>query len=128
MLPIQIIEVGELSDEENLWLYNLSLNMPEENAQWVSGVDRKYGELIDVGVYVSAVMSANQDTFKKEDILMLTARTRKILEEIGWAEQWMEKGKLEDARAMFAEGDSIEKIARITKLPLETLKENLAVQ
>jgi hypothetical protein len=129
MLPIQIIEVGELSDEENLWLYNLSLNMPEENAQWVSGVDRKYGELIDVGVYVSAVMSANHDKFNKEDYFMrLTPRTRKILEEIGWAEQWVEKGKLEAASAMFAEGDSIEKIARITKLPLETLKENLAVQ
>jgi hypothetical protein len=140
MMPIQIIEIGELSDDENLWLHNLSLNIPEKNARWVSGVDRKYGKQIDTGVYVSAVMSANQDKFNKEDILMLTARTIKIFEEIGWTEQWIkkgrlegelkgiEKGKLEDARAMFAEGDSFEKIARITKIPLKRLKKELQAQ
>ena len=32
------------------------------------------------------------------------------------------------ALAMFAEGDSIEKIARVTKKPLELLKEKLRVQ
>ena len=34
----------------------------------------------------------------------------------------------EMARAMFAEGDSLEKIARVTKKPLELLKEKLRVQ
>jgi hypothetical protein len=43
-------------------------------------------------------------------------------------EDGVEDGKLEDARAMFAYGDSIEKIASITKLPMETLKEKLVVQ
>ena len=43
-------------------------------------------------------------------------------------EEGIEKGKLEDARAMFMEGDSLEKIARITKLPVESLKEKLRVQ
>ena len=38
------------------------------------------------------------------------------------------KGKIGTALAMFAEGDSIEKIARVTRLSLETLKEKLAVQ
>ena len=40
----------------------------------------------------------------------------------------IDKGKLETARAMFAEGDSLEKIVRVTKLPLELLKEQLHVQ
>ena len=39
-----------------------------------------------------------------------------------------EEERLENARAMFMEGDSIEKIARITKLPMETLKEKLTIQ
>ena len=43
-------------------------------------------------------------------------------------EKGMEKGKLEAARAMFAEGDSLDKIARITKIPLETLEANLFIQ
>ena len=43
-------------------------------------------------------------------------------------EKGIEKGKLEDATAMFAEGISLEKIARITNLPLEQLKEKLRIQ
>jgi len=35
---------------------------------------------------------------------------------------------LEDARAMFAEGDSLEKIARITKIPQEILEANLFIK
>ena len=38
----------------------------------------------------------------------------------------LEKGKLEIARAMFAEGDSLEKIARVTGISQETLKTGLS--
>jgi len=75
---------------------------------------------------------------------MWNARTRKMFEELGWAEQWRKKarlegrkegelegkleGKLEDARAMFAEGDSIEKISRVTGISKRTLKTKLPAQ
>jgi predicted transposase/invertase (TIGR01784 family) len=99
-----------------------------------------------------AVLTANQDKLNKEDFFMLTARTRKIFEEIGWMEQWRQKatlegrlegrregklegrregkleGKLEDARAMFQEGISLTKIARITRIPLKRLKKELQAQ
>ena len=49
-----------------------------------------------------------------------------------WLEEGIEigvdKGKLETAYAMFMDGDSLEKIARNTKWPIETLKEKLRVQ
>ena len=48
-----------------------------------------------------------------------------------WLEEFREEERerfLEFARAMLADGDSLEKIARITGLPLETLKEKLLVQ
>jgi len=51
-------------------------------------------------------------------------------------EKGIEKGRIEGieergfeiARAMFADGDSPGKIARVTGIPLETLKEKLRVQ
>jgi len=43
-------------------------------------------------------------------------------------EEGIDKGKLEVAKEMFAEGDSLEKIARVTKLPLKFLEEKLLVQ
>ena len=49
-----------------------------------------------------------------------------------WLEEGREEGReeerLEMARAMFAEGDSLEKIARVTKQTLGLLKEKLRVQ
>jgi len=39
-----------------------------------------------------------------------------------------QEANLENARAMFAEGDSLEKIVRITKLPLKKLKSELAIK
>ena len=57
-------------------------------------------------------------------------------EELGWAEKWVEKGiekgiekgKLEDARAMFDEGDSVQKISRVTKIPLNMLEKEFFIQ
>ncbi|MCL2877163.1 MAG: hypothetical protein FWF13_00095 [Acidobacteria bacterium] len=48
-----------------------------------------------------------------------------------WLEEFREEERerlLEIARAMFADGDSFEKIARNTGMPLDTLKEKLRVQ
>ena len=49
-----------------------------------------------------------------------------------WFEEGREEGReeerLEIAREMFADGDNLEKIARNTKIPLDTLKEKLTVQ
>ena len=53
-----------------------------------------------------------------------------------WLEEGIEKGReegieigmLKTAKAMFKDGDSLEKIARNTGIPLESLKEKLFVQ
>ena len=62
---------------------------------------------------------------------MLTAEMRKTIEEIGWGEKWRQEGRMEErlgnARALFAEGDSIEKIARITRIHVDMLKEKLLI-
>ena len=75
---------------------------------------------------------------------MLTTGMRKTLEEIGLGEQWrqqgfeegiekgmekgIEEGRLKTARAMIAEGDSLAKIARVTEIPVKTLKKKLSIQ
>ena len=43
-------------------------------------------------------------------------------------EEGIEIGMLKAAKAMFNDGDSLEKIARNTGIPLESLKEKLFVQ
>jgi len=137
VVPIQIIEIRKLSDEENLWLKNLTLNPPKGSLPgWIAHLEENYGERIDLSAYTTAILTANQDKLTKEDIRMLTERTCKILEESGWAEKWIEKGmekgieegRLKDARAMFAEGIKIEVISRVTEFPLKRLKKELKAQ
>jgi len=148
MMPIQIINITKLPEDDNLWLRNLNRNLPRENLRRIHILEQKYGNRIDLSAYLHMVLTANQDKLTKEDFFMLTARTRKILEEIGWAEQWRKnarlegrkegklegrkegklEGKLETARAMFAEGDSLAKIARVTGISRRTLKAKLPAQ
>ena len=146
MIPIQIVDIKKLSEDENLWLQNLNRNLDGENLRRVLELERKYGGRLELGAYLHAVLTANQEKLSKEDFFMLTAKTRKTLEEIGWGEQWRQQGReqgreqgrkegelkgrqegrLEAALAMFAEGDSIDKIARVTGISPRTLKSKLS--
>ena len=82
---------------------------------------------------------------------MLTKKTIKIIEEIGWGQKWRQKGRqeglqeglqglqkglqegiqktqLKTARALLAEGDSLAKISRVTGISVKTLKKELSTQ
>jgi len=144
-VPIQIINTAELSDDENLWLRNLSRNpLKGSLPRWIAYVEEKYGERMDLSAYTTAILTANQDKLTKEDYRMLTPRTRKIFEELGWGEKWRKegelrgikkgrlegelKGRLETARAMLADGFTLEKISSLTGISRRTLKAKLAAQ
>ena len=77
-------------------------------------------------------MSANRKTFE-EAIRMRTALKevpvlREIFMDVAKEEGWLEDMAIEDrnielAREMLQEGDPIDKIARLARLPLETIRE-----
>jgi len=145
MMPIQIINIKKLSDDENLWLRSLNRNLTGKNLLWAHVMEKKHGSRLDMNAWLQAVFAANHGAIKeiigKEGNRMLTAEFCKTIEEIGLGEIWRQKGKmegrqegelkgrqegkLEAARAMFAEGDSFEKIARITGISKKTLKTKL---
>jgi len=138
MIPIQIINSVKLSEDENHWLRNLTreLSKPEQDLNWLRRLKQEYNPVLDLGAYLYAIVEANRQRLNKEENHMWSAEICKTFEELGWAEKWMEKGiekgelkgKLEDARAMFAEGMDVDVIARITKVPLNTLKKELSLQ
>jgi hypothetical protein len=133
MIPTQIIQTNKLSEDENVWLRNLNRNLSVESLLWVHSVGQKYSSQLDLNAWLQAVFTANhkaiEEIFSKEGNRMLTAELCETFEKIGLSERWhrqgIEKGKLEDAQALLAEGDSLEKVARVTGLPLEMLKEKL---
>ena len=154
IIPIQIIDIKKLSEDENLWLRNLNRNLSENSLLWAQDMKQKQDARLDLSAWIQAVFAANHEAikeiFSKEDNRMLTAQMRRTLEEIGLGEIWRQegwqegklegwqKGKLEGklegieevqlsaARAMLAEGDSFEKIARVFGIPQKTLKAKLS--
>jgi hypothetical protein len=48
--------------------------------------------------------------------------TREVIEKVGWAAEWEEKRAIEIAKELLVEGDSIDKIARTTKLPIDDIQ------
>jgi len=134
MMPIQILISSKLSEEENIWLRNLNRNLPEKDLDWLSRMEKKYGSRLDLSAYQYAVLTANQDMVEKiwEDKHMLTAKTCEIIEKSGLGAKWRKEGieeyQLKTARAMFEEGINIKIIARVTEMPLKTLKKKLSIQ
>ena len=152
MMPIQIIDIRELSEEENTWIRSLNRNLSEKNLLWAQDMKEKYDNRVDMNAWLQAVFTANhqaiKEIFSREGNNMLAKEFRRTIEEIGLGAIWrqegfeegelkgikkgiekgIEEGKLEDARAMFAEGFDIKIISRVTKIPAKTLKKKLSVQ
>ena len=148
IMPIQIIDIRKLSDEENLWLRNLDRNLSEKNLLWAHGMKKKHGARLDLNAWLQAVFAANHKAIEgiisKEGNSMLTAEFCETIEKIGLGAKWrqegiekgieegiekgIEKGKLDAARAMLSEGLNMEVISRVTKIPIKTLKKKLSLQ
>jgi len=164
-MPIQIINIKKLSDDENLWLRSLNRNLTGKDLLWAHVMEKKHGSRLDMNAWLQAVFVANHKAIKeiigKGGNRMLTTEFCKTIEEIGLGEIWRQKGKLEGelkgrqegklegrqegklegrqegklegrqegkleaAQAMFAEGDSLDKIARITGISKKALKTKL---
>ena len=62
-LPIQIIESGKLSEQENLWLKSLTKGLPTANAGSIIDKARKLRDKAQLGAYLYVLMKANPEVF-----------------------------------------------------------------
>jgi hypothetical protein len=146
VFPIQIIESKKLSATDNLWLKSLSNNLNAADLNTLGEHSKEIKES-NLNAYMYAIVHANQAILREAMSMSVQNQKLKPLEDVidemiseGYFKRIMEKyeairvdeakleTKLEDAKEMFKEGDSIEKIARVTKLPLDELSEALQKQ
>jgi hypothetical protein len=133
ILPIQVIDSRKLSEDENIWLRDLSnkLDMPE--LQRIAAEIRRQGKanVARLKAYLDAITRANLKSLREvmrmsDSVLTLD----EIFEEAGLIAKWEARGiaeghaekTLEIARKMKAMGDSVEKIQAITGLAKETIE------
>jgi predicted transposase/invertase (TIGR01784 family) len=151
VFPIQIIESKKLSGSDNLWLKNLSNDLNAADLTRLIG--EHLGEIKEsnLNAYIYAVFHANKAMLKEAAAMSLQPQSLEPLEDVidelmaeGYfkklADKYKDEGrdegrdkgrdeaKFETAKEMFKEGDSVEKIARVTKLPFDRLSEMLRTQ
>jgi len=124
LLEIRTLELPKIPETPDVYLWN-----------WLRFLRAKTKEEIDMVANASpAIQKATATLMKlsKDERARLLheyevkARRDEISMLDDAREEGMEKGKLETARAMFMEGDSLEKIARVTGISQKTLKAKLS--
>jgi hypothetical protein len=101
IIPIQIIDQRQLSEEENLWLKGLydKLDVPEINR--VAGAIERLGKSARVGAYWDTISRANAEKLKEAlNMGRSTLTLEQVLEEAGLTAKW-EARATERERAQF---------------------------
>jgi len=96
-VPIQIIESGKLSEQENLWLKSLVKDLPAVNAGSILDEKRKRGDKAQLGAYLNVLIRANPKAFMEAE--NMAKRKQKTFEEVfteaGLIPEWIERGRVQ---------------------------------
>jgi hypothetical protein len=94
LVAIQIIECQKLALKENLWLKGLNTHLQTAEATIILEESRKRSKEAQLGAYLHALLSANQETI--EEVAKM-AKERKTLEEVlertGLTAEWERRGE-----------------------------------
>lgn len=122
-VPVQILEQKKLSSDDSLFLKNLNSETTLEEAKSILETLVEQGDLNKKGKYLETAMLANKEIY--EEVLAMSEALREFITEVaqkqGWFEQNAETAKREIAIELLGEGMAVERIAKVTKLPLETV-------
>jgi hypothetical protein len=139
IIPIQIIDSRELSEDDNLWLRGLSKDLEIRSAQAILKAGSEKAKKMPLGAYMQVILNANAGVFLEvgkmgngtltfDDVLVelgLTAKWKAEGREEG-LKKGIEKGREEGiekaARNALAKGLPLDTIGEITGLDIETIK------
>jgi len=127
-IPIQILESKRLSEDENLFLRNLRSNLSSGDMAKTLQSYNKLKPLDDKNIFLDRLVKANPSAFV-EAMTMFTEGVKDIFlegaEKHGWLDKLYSDREIENskkiAKKMLILGDSLEKVAEATELPLDTV-------
>jgi hypothetical protein len=139
IMPIQVIDSRKLSEGENLWLRNLDNELNVEEIRRITWEIARAGKGARIQAYLDAIVRANAGVVE-EVIRMSNVTLEQVLERTGLAAKWEARAEARakaegEAREAMAEervkrevagkliniGLSLEQVAQVTGLDIETL-------
>ena len=129
ILPVQILESKRLPEDENLFIKGLQRG---KNVDEVAKILKEYDNLIGLdmrNVYIDRFIQANKDAFK--EVVGMSEGLKKIWDEVAEEAGWFAEREQaaaattarEIAKQLLKFGDPVEKIAAVTKLPVDEIME-----
>jgi len=128
IVPIQVLESKNLPKEENIFLHNLRSNLNSEDVFKTLQSYKERAELNDKNIFISRLAQANPKAYL-EAINMFSEDLRELFlegaDKYGWLNDRDSARLLEErtrmAKKMLMIGDSFEKVAKITEIPIDTV-------
>jgi hypothetical protein len=120
IFPIQVIDSRKLSDDENLWLRNLSDSLDAEAVDQVMSEIERRGKAARIGAYLYAVAQANAGIV--EEVRNMGRSMKEFEKELvaaGFSAKWEAKGEARgEAKVLnlLKSGKSIEEVERLLGL------------
>jgi predicted transposase YdaD len=133
--PVQIVVGKKLSRDDGMLLKALAYDLDTQSVADIVNAQETRLKGVRLDAYIHVLMRTNpiavEEAMKMQKVKSTT--NTDVMIRTGLAEETRKASRLEGKRedrleiagAMFTEGDSIEKIARITKLPIDTLEKHL---
>jgi hypothetical protein len=129
-LRIQIIDSRQVSEEENLYVRGLNMDLHKNQGDSIlKELEPRTGEAC-VRAYLHVMFRGNPQLLKEERVMRSDAALNKVLKEIGFTERWIEEGRLEGrlegaletARNLLKKGWGVKEVAEGTKLSLRQVR------
>jgi hypothetical protein len=135
ILPIQVIDSRRLSEDENLWLKNLSGELDITSGRRVVAEIERQGKAARLGAYLYAITWANAAIMQEvTNMSSKAAAFEQALADAGWVAKWKVegkaegeiigevRGKLEVAKNLLDNGFSVEQTAQYAKIDIEKVR------
>ncbi|GHU56629.1 hypothetical protein AGMMS49975_20290 [Clostridia bacterium] len=123
-MPIQIIQTRLLSEEDNIWLKNLSNKLDASSFSQIVQLCDGFGEEIHKQAYLDVLMDANPQ-FAKDVLNNMGVVLNELVVESGLKDKYITESRLESAVNVIMEfGTTLAKATQVTRLP-ETEKDTL---
>ncbi|MDR2922218.1 MAG: hypothetical protein LBU85_02605 [Treponema sp.] len=93
ILPIQLIDSRQLTEDENLWLKNLSNRLDYLKIRRISSEAYRHGKVAQLLAYLQVIARANTEAVKEAIKMTDKLTIEQVFEEVGWTAKWEARGE-----------------------------------
>jgi hypothetical protein len=93
IMPIQVIDNREISDEENIWLKSLDNRLGRQGLERINAEAGKQGKAARIKAYIDVIARANKESLQEVMMSGSALTLEKIFRDTGFLAKWEAEGE-----------------------------------